>query len=699
MLTELHRSLRYLPNSLATIMTRFGRLSLPSYHPTISYDDVSPMSPETISADGGSLTRPILGFGKLSLRPQRRGSASSILSSASSSGRRRRKLRERHDWLRKFSPLGSSRDLLEGVKAPTSIGGERGDSLIVDPASKEYYYWLAAVTMVTVYYLWTVILRTAFDAVHNSTATALLWFLLDLLCFAVYAADIYMRCHTSYLHDGILEEDLSLLKRRYFASATCYVDVLAILPLDLLYLVLFWTPAPPYLHWPRLLKIYRLKEFFDRTESYSHSPHTCRVVFLIHDLLVIIHWNACIYFLLSKYIGYGNDEWVYPAWNSTDQAQWGTLTRQYVYCFYWSTLTLTTIGELPKPFSNIEFLFVTFDYLVGILMFATLVGNMGGIIANMRRLRTKFQHRMDSIKVYMHQMKVPSHLQERVIKWFDYLCTHGHPIDDQTVLNYLPDKLKAEIGIHVHFETLKKVDFFEECEQGLLWELVLRLQMQVYSPGEYVCRKGDVGREMYIVSHGKLEVLTDEHGEVLNELKPGDYFGEISVLNLGRSMRRRTAFVRSVGYSDLLCLSQIDLLEVMQDYPRAMETLRAKGQKKLNVEQGPSVQPSHSAILEESASESEHEQQTSNTDESDREYSDTDSRTTMLSNHVLMDQIVEIHLNLSKVESMLKELLGRNSHRSSRSSTSSSMGDLSFTVNGDRNSFTPTLSRKISSHV
>ena len=59
---------------------------------------------------------------------------------------------------------------------------------------------------------------------------------------------------------------------------------------------------------------------------------------------------------------------------------------------------------------------------------------------------------------------------------------------------------------------LKKADFFAECGHGLLWELVLRLRTQVYSPGEYVCRNGDVGREMYMVSSGKLEVLAEEDG-------------------------------------------------------------------------------------------------------------------------------------------------------------------------------------------
>ena len=631
-------------------------------------------------------------------RRRRKSSAASMFSTVSQTGRWiKKKQRERQDWLRKFSPL-SSHDLLSGVKAPKSgvLRRTNDNAFIVDPANKNYYYWLIVISMVAVYFLWTIVLRCAFDVMQESTLAALMWFAMDWICIAVYVVDIYVNSHTSYLHDGILEEDLGALKRRYFASVTSYIDYIAVLPLDIFYIILFWSPPPPYLHWPKLLKLYRLKEFSDRTESYSRFPHTFRVFSLIHNLLVIIHWNACVYFLLSWYIGYGGDEWVYPVWNTTSyEEQWGTLTRQYIYCFYWSTLTLTTIGELPKPITNVEYVFVTLDYLIGILMFATLVGNMGGIIGNMRKLRAKFQQRMDGIKVYMHQMNVPNHLQERVIKWFDYLCTHGHPIDDQTVLNYLPDKLKAEIGIHVHFETLKKVDFFEECEQGLLWELVLRLQMQVYSPGEYVCRKGDVGREMYIVSHGKLEVLPEEDGELLAELKPGDYFGEIGVLNLGHSHHRRTAFVRSVGYSDLLCLSRMDLLEVMQDYPQAMETLRAKGQKKLEVADTPVLEKPEIVEIFEDID----ELSFSNDDsDSDLEDSDMESNGTTVDSRGMMDQVIEIHWKLNLVETMLKELLSDNKQRRTSRLSRVSQDDLHITLNGLTPSPVPP-DRKVSSHM
>lgn len=59
----------------------------------------------------------------------------------------------------------------------------------------------------------------------------------------------------------------------------------------------------------------------------------------------------------------------------------------------------------------------------------------------------------------------------------------------------------------------------------------------MYSPGEYVCRKGDVGHEMYIIKEGKLAVVADDGVTQFAVLSEGNFFGEISILNIkGRNI-------------------------------------------------------------------------------------------------------------------------------------------------------------------
>lgn len=66
---------------------------------------------------------------------------------------------------------------------------------------------------------------------------------------------------------------------------------------------------------------------------------------------------------------------------------------------------------------------------------------------------------------------------------------------------------------------------------------MLKLQPQVYSPGDYICKKGDIGREMYIIKEGKLAVVADDGIKQFVVLSDGSYFGEISILAIKGKIR------------------------------------------------------------------------------------------------------------------------------------------------------------------
>lgn len=67
-----------------------------------------------------------------------------------------------------------------------------------------------------------------------------------------------------------------------------------------------------------------------------------------------------------------------------------------------------------------------------------------------------------------------------------------------------------------------------------------------------------------IVAHfcrGMLQVVADDGSKVFATLSEGAVFGELSILNIAGSKNgnRRTANVRSVGYTDLFVLNKNDL--------------------------------------------------------------------------------------------------------------------------------------------
>lgn len=113
--------------------------------------------------------------------------------------------------------------------------------------------------------------------------------------------------------------------------------------------------------------------------------------------------------------------------------------------------------------------------------------------ANSRSIELQMQ--CDYAKTYMKQNKITGELESRVKQYLNYLWLSTE-LSNVDVLDCLPDNLKKEISMNVHIETLKRVLIFQDCEPGLLEELVTKLKLQIYSPGDFICRKGDVGHEV-----------------------------------------------------------------------------------------------------------------------------------------------------------------------------------------------------------
>ncbi len=355
------------------------------------------------------------------------------------------------------------------------------------------------------------------------------------------------------------------------------------MPTDFLYFFLknydFW----PIIRCNRFMKINRVVEVRTQTEASTNHPYLFRIISNFTGIIMIIHWNACLFYVICKYTGsFGVD--------FSDSLTYfeprHLFVGQYIRCFYRSILQLTTISNLEKPLeTTFEMVYMIISYLVGVLLFAVIVGSVTDIIDDLNIDRRNFQEKIDGVKNYMEMVNVNKSLQERVIKWFNHSWMNNSGMDEQLIFQqYLPENLQAEIAINIHLETLKKVNIFQDCEPGLLQQLVTRLRLIVFSPNDFVCKKGDIGREMYFIKNGNLNVVSDDGSVVFVTLKAGAYFGEISILDIpgSKSGNRRTANVRSVGYSDIFSLTKQDLWQALAEYPLAKKTLMEKGRALLS---------------------------------------------------------------------------------------------------------------------
>ncbi|KAI4488018.1 hypothetical protein M0804_004866 [Polistes exclamans] len=90
-------------------------------------------------------------------------------------------------------------------------------------------------------------------------------------------------------------------------------------------------------------------------------------------------------FLYNFWVIIYSKNWVF---NDSETAD---VVKQYLQSYYWCTLALTTIGDLPRPRSKGEYLFVIAQLLFGLLLFATVLGHVANIVTSVSAARKEFQ--------------------------------------------------------------------------------------------------------------------------------------------------------------------------------------------------------------------------------------------------------------------------------------------------------------------
>ena len=137
--------------------------------------------------------------------------------------------------------------------------------------------------------------------------------------------------------------------------------------------------------------------------------------------------------------------------------------------------------------------------------------------------------------------------------------------------------MPIESALSDEAQHLSQIPMFKQLDFQELENLADCVDQVTYKSGEDVFRERDCGDALYIVESGSIRVwVRDEDVQdiTLSELKPGDFFGELSVFDGGERSANATAIVDTVLHR----LSRQDFQNFLLKYPdAAVDVIREIG--------------------------------------------------------------------------------------------------------------------------
>lgn len=123
-------------------------------------------------------------------------------------------------------------------------------------------------------------------------------------------------------------------------------------------------------------------------------------------------------------------------------------------------------------------------------------------------------------------------------------------------------------------ELLKKLDFLQGLSEDEITSVAKVLEKKTYPVGKTVVLKGEVVSKLYILYKGSLSVTVKVQGQkkVVAQLKPGDYFGEMSLIEPMSATATISALEESVIYD----ITNEDFDKIVAKNPTALEILKNK---------------------------------------------------------------------------------------------------------------------------
>ncbi|KAF5098689.1 hypothetical protein D0Z00_001942 [Geotrichum galactomycetum] len=157
---------------------------------------------------------------------------------------------------------------------------------------------------------------------------------------------------------------------------------------------------------------------------------------------------------------------------------------------------------------------------------------------------------------------------------------------DQSSKEHLPAQQRRDLGKYLEHtgirEVLAEMPLFQQLPDSIIHRLALSVEPISYGPFQMIIEHDTVGKDIYFIIDGQVEVLDDTSGTVMARLTRGSYFGEMAFLRLAE---RRTASVRTITECDCLVVTEATLDSLCEDFPEVHSHIEDTAKARLDTNQ------------------------------------------------------------------------------------------------------------------
>lgn len=294
-------------------------------------------------------------------------------------------------------------------------------------------------------------------------------------------------------------------------------------------------------------------------------------------IIYLNHILACIFYLIGDLErSEGRVSWLsHPDLES----QGDNMSLAYLYAFYYSLMTTTTIGYGDvHPISPPGRLYALIAMAIGACVFSYGVTHVITLMSALNQQNREFREKMDRIATYMSFRNLPHALRSDIREFFHY--THSTKTEkrmlevEKEILSEMSPSLSHEVVLFVNRQIVDKVAFLREVDHRFFQRIVRNLESATFAPNELVINEGEKGDKLYIISKGVVELMKTDKMVRVGTRADGGHFGMISLVENGPTKGRHICSVRTMTYCDFRTLSRRAFMKGLRRYPGAKDDFK-----------------------------------------------------------------------------------------------------------------------------